>query len=133
MIPVLETDLKEVTVQTIPSYTHKMDLENERIIGMTDGQDAMKQVIFKILNTERYQYLIYSWSYGIELKDLFGQPISYVIPELKRRIPEALLQDDRITAVDNFSFNSAKRHDLECTFTAHTIFGEVDGELSVNV
>ena len=42
------------------------------------------KVVFNILNTERYQYIIYSWNYGIELIDLYGQPVSYVIPELKK-------------------------------------------------
>ena len=70
-----------------------------------DGLEAVKQSIFKIIMTERYQYIMYSWNYGIELVDLFGEPISYVCPELKRRISEALLWDDRIKGVDNFIFD----------------------------
>ncbi|MFQ8776837.1 MAG: DUF2634 domain-containing protein [Roseburia sp.] len=28
----------------------------------------MKQAIYNILNTERYQYIIFSWDYGVELR-----------------------------------------------------------------
>ncbi len=116
-----------------PTKTYKMDLNTgKNIRGYTDELEAMKQVIFKILNTERYQYIIYSWNYGIELKDLFGMPISYVCPELERRIKEALTQDSRITDVTDFTFDSPKRGVLHTTFTAHTIFGKVEAEKAVN-
>ena len=101
----LEQDF-EITEQ--PTHTYKMNLESNLIRGYTDGQEAMKQAIYKILNTERYQYVMYSWNYGIELLDLYGEPVSYVCPELERRITEALTWDDRIQSVDNFEFNMSK-------------------------
>ncbi|MEN7878670.1 DUF2634 domain-containing protein, partial [Clostridioides difficile] len=70
-------------------------MEKSKIDGICDDVEALKQTIFLILNTERYQHLIYSWNYGVELNDLIGEPISFVIPELERRIKEALIQDDR--------------------------------------
>lgn len=116
-----------------PTKTYKMDLDTgKNIRGYVDGLDAMKQAIFKILNTERYQYIIYSWNYGIELKDLFGMPISYVVPELERRIVEALTADSRITSVTDFSFDTPKPGVLHTAFTAHTIFGDVKAEKAVN-
>lgn len=117
-----------------PTNTYKMDLQTGRNIrGYTDGRKAMEQAIFKILSTERYQYVIYSWNYGIELKDLFGMPISYVCPELERRIIEALTYDTRIKSVTDFTFNSPKRGVLCTTFTAHTIFGDVEATKAVNI
>jgi hypothetical protein len=92
----------------------------------------MKQVIFKILNTERYEYPIYSWDYGIELKDLIGEPMPYVIPELERRIKDALEVDDRIDSVDEFDFD-IDRHNVTCRFTVHTIFGDLEEEMGVEV
>ena len=92
----------------------------------------MHQVIYKILNTERYQYIIYSWNYGIELADLFGEPVTYVCPELQRRITEALVQDDRITSVDSFEFDLSEKRTVKVTFTVHTIFGELEEEKVVN-
>jgi phage baseplate assembly protein W len=125
----LEQDF-EITEQ--PTHTYKMNLESNLIQGYTDGQEAMKQAIYKILNTERYQYVMYSWNYGIELLDLYGEPVSYVCPELERRITEALTWDDRIQTVDNFEFNISKKGEILVTFTAHTVFGDVVAEKVVN-
>ncbi len=73
-----------------PSHTYDVDFRTDsQIRGYADKLRAMEQAIYKIINTERYQYIIYSWNYGIELQDLFGQPIPYVYAELQRRIEEA--------------------------------------------
>ena len=122
----------EFEVVEQPTHTYKMHLDTNRIRGYTDELEAMKQAIYKILLTERYRYIIYSWNYGIELEDLFGEPISYVCPELKRRITEALLWDTRIESVDNFQFAFPKRHVVQVSFIAHTIFGDVQAEREVN-
>lgn len=133
MIPskntILSTDLE---VETQSSKNYRMHLEQNIINGFCDGLEAMRQVIYKILNTERYQYVIYSWNYGIELLDLYGEPVTYVCPELQRRITEALVQDDRINSVDNFKFNTSEKGTVKATFTVHTIFGSVESEKVVN-
>ncbi len=125
----LEQDFE---IEEQPTRTYKMNLTSELVRGYTDGQEAIKQAIYKILNTERYQYVMYSYNYGIELLDLYGEPVSYVCPELERRITEALTWDDRIQSVDNFEFNISKKGEILVTFTAHTIFGDVAAEKVVN-
>lgn len=134
MIPgintILTTDLEVVTQ---PNKSHRLDMDSKRIQGTCDGLAEVKQAIYKILNTERYQHEIYSWDYGVELQDLIGQPVSYACSEIQRRITEALLQDDRITAVTNFEFNTVKKHEVVCTFVVHTTFGNVETERVVNV
>ena len=133
MIPstntILSTDL-EIGVQ--PSKDYKLHFEKDIISGTCDGLEAMKQVVYKILNTERYKYIIYSWNYGIELEDLFGEPVSYVCPELQRRITEALVQDDRINSVDGFEFDLSERRTVKASFTVHTIFGDIHEGKAVN-
>ncbi len=132
MIPgvnnLLTTDL-EVTTQ--PSKNYKMHIHDEVVNGTCNELNAMEQVIYKILNTERYIYPIYSWNYGIELRDLFGEPVSYVCAEVERRITEALTQDDRINVVSDFEFNTDKKHEVVCTFIVHTIFGDLNSEKGV--
>ena len=133
MIPsnneILSVDLE---VENQPSKNYKMHIEQNIINDSCDELEAMKQVIYKILNTERYQYIIYSWNYGIELHDLFGEPVSYVCPELERRISEALMQDDRIESVDDFEFDVSKKRTVNVSFTVHTIYGSVEIEKAVN-
>ena len=133
MIPqntVTDNDI-DFEIVEYPSNTYRIDLENKRILGYTDGIDAVKQAIYKILFTERYNYAIYSWNYGIELQDLIGKPKDFAHFNLEKRITEALLQDDRINSVDNFVFSSNKG-DLHVTFTVNTVFGDVQVERMVN-
>lgn len=133
MIPALESELNtKIETAEMPSKNYRVDYK-ERINGHCDELDAMKQTCYRILMTERYQYIIYDWNYGIELKDLFGQPISYVIPEITRRIQEALLADDRVESVDNFKYDTDKRHELAVTFTVHTKYGHFEMEKEIDV
>jgi hypothetical protein len=123
---------QDFVIEEQPSKTYMMQKNDNIINGYCDELEAMKQAIYKILNTERYQYIIYSWDYGIETVDLFGEPVTYVCPELKRRIIEALTQDSRIQSVDAFSFEIDKGK-VHATFTVHTIFGDVEAERAVNI
>jgi len=133
LIPKVNDDLQsDFEYEELPSKTFKFNISDQVITGNTDELEAMKQAIYLILNIERYENLIYSWNYGIELQDLFGKELNYVLPELKRRITEALLQDSRITNVTNFNFERSGKK-VHVTFTAVTIFGEVQAERVVNV
>lgn len=123
---------QDFSIVTLPSQTFQMHLDTDTIYGFVDEKTAMEQAIYLILSTERYQWLIHSWNYGVELMDLFGQPVSFVMPELKRRISEALLQDDRIVSVDGFQFET-QGGKVHVTFTAHTIFGEIEAERTVDI
>lgn len=134
MIPATNTDINLVQfeVPQRPSRTYGFNMDTGRVRGYVDGIEAVKQAIFLILSTERYQYPIYSFGYGVELADLLGQPIPYVLPEIKRRVTEALLMDDRITDVDGWEFETL-RGKVRAIFTAHTIYGEIATETEVMV
>ena len=116
----------------LPTKTYHLRILTMRVQGLTDRLEAMKQAVFKVLQTERYRYSkIYSGNYGVELWDLIGQPIPYVLPEIQRRITEALTWDERITGVDGFEFEVQKSN-VHTTFKAHTIFGDIETEVAVN-
>lgn len=126
MIPKTDIDLTQgFEAARQPSRTYRLDMENNRIAGMTDGMEAVKQAVYLILNTERYWYPIYSWDYGVELNGLYGQPTGMVYPEIERCVAESLMQDDRITGVDGFSFEK-ERGTVRAFFTVHSIFGDID-------
>lgn len=97
----------EDTVLEIPSKTFFIDFINNKVVGTVDGVEAVKQAVFLILNTERYENMVYDWDYGFETQDLIGMPIGYIYPELKRRIEEALTQDNRIESVEAFDFEKS--------------------------
>ena len=132
MLPEVSTNFTEITIREIPSKDYKLKVDDQRIQGTCEGFEEMSQVIFKILNTERYQNIIYSWNYGIETVDLYGKPFDYVIPELQRRIKDALVQDDRINDVRDFDFETTGNK-ITAYFTVVTTFGEVTAEKVVNI
>ncbi len=133
MIPQVQDDLKQDFVfAVLPSKTFKINFERMTITGTVDQVEALVQAIYLILNTERYFWLIFSWNYGVELHDLYGKDPEYCIPEIERRIREALLQDDRINAVENFQFELNKRQ-VTTTFTVVSIFGNVNVEKVVEI
>lgn len=124
---------QDFVIEERPTYTYKMDPESGLIRGYVDGIEAMEQAVYKILSTERYRYLIYSWNYGIELEDLFGQPVSYACPELERRIREALIWDGRIEEVGDFKFDTSVKGIVHVYFTAHTILGDIKADKEVRI
>ena len=133
MIPSTSAFLgQDFEIEEQPTHTYKMNLGSELVRGYTDGLEAMEQAIYKMLLTERFQYIMYSGNYGIETLDLYGQPVSYVCPELERRVTEALLWDDRVLSVDNFEFDFPKKGGIHVAFTVKTVFGEVTAERTVN-
>lgn len=109
-----------------PNMTYKLDRENKRIVAVFENyEEIIRQAVYLILLTARYDYAMYSWNYGIEISDLFGRERQYVIPMLMSRIKEALLQDDRILNVTNFSFNVNKSI-YNVSFTVVTKYSDVD-------
>lgn len=134
MLPTQYVDLSESDFEIdeeLNTLTYKMHISLEIINGKVDEQEAMIQAIYKILNTERYAYPIYSNNYGIELIDLIGEDAEWVCPELQRRIEEALLQDERIEEVNNFDF-TIEKNQVHVSFTASTIYGNTTISKVVN-
>ncbi len=103
-----------------------------RIQGYIDGMEALEQAIYKMLNTEKYEYPIYSFLYGIELESLIGQDSLYVQMELMRRIEECLLTDERIQSVENFEFTISSDTIL-CSCKVNSIYGTSTIYKEVNI
>lgn len=126
MIPNTDTILQntDFKYESLPTKTYKIDFEKQKIVGYIDNIEALKQSIVLMLSVERYDYIIYSWNYGIELKNLHGKDTCYVMAELERVITETLLQDDRIKSVESFTFDRMKNK-VSVTFTVNSIYGDV--------
>ncbi|AJS59847.1 DUF2634 domain-containing protein [Paenibacillus sp. IHBB 10380] len=107
MIPQGDFEMSDEELEpvSLPSRTYKLDLVNKRISSQTiDGLDAIKQVVFKILSTTRFEHLIYSNDFGSEVDLSANRGRSVFESEVQRWVKEALTQDDRIVAVTGFSF-----------------------------
>ena len=112
----------EAAPTTQPSLTWGMELDGERCIGKKDDVAAIVQSIFCTLSTEQGAFIIYPASYGLKMSDLWGKPAPYMYAVLCDRIEQALLRDDRILAVDNFSYEATGesmliRYDVHVGYT----------------
>lgn len=87
----------------------------------------------KRASAQGYQYIIYPWYYGIETLDLYGEPVTWVCPELERRISEALAVDERITGVTDFEFDLTVKGVVHAYFTVKTIYGDIKAEKGVKI
>lgn len=92
-----------------PSKTYRLDLDAGRILGMVDGQEAVRQAIRKAIITPRWKCLIYDNQYGSEIEAAVIQSKGrashdYVRAVLPGFIRDALRPDSRITLVYNFIF-----------------------------
>lgn len=130
-----EDDLsEEFDIENEPSLTYAMNLDKHIFVGKIDEVEAIQQAVMKILNTERYEFDIYTWDYGIELSDLRGESMPYVMSEVKERIIDALTADDRIESVEDFEVEQVAKNTLLIKFTVITAQGdEFETESEVEV
>lgn len=105
-------------------------IKGDRIAGKVYGIEAIKQAVGLILQTERFEHIIYSWDYGVEISNLIGRSTSFIYPELQRTIVEAVRCDNRITGADEFKFNKVGRK-VHVSFKVYTVLGDFEVEKEV--
>lgn len=128
MIPVSDrSDLlfrEGITKRTGFIKTHKMHIEEKRVQGFIDDDlEALKQMCYKCVNTEKGEYIIYP-TFGVKKQDLFFKSKLYAYVKLKYRIREALMLDDRVRDVIDFKFHKdmSVKNDLVMSFTVVSIY-----------
>lgn len=91
--------------------------------GQVDGLAALSQAIDLMLQIEGECWAIFSAGYGVKLSDLWGKDRYYAAAEAERRIKEALLRDERVLAVEDFTF-TANANSLLMEFVVKSVYGE---------
>ena len=109
-----------------PSLTWRIDWHSNRIVGMIDGKEAVKQAIMVILQTMRFWFVIYSWNFGFEGDALIGKSEAILHSEVRRLLTEALTQDDRIISVEGVTVDWVKGRAAGISFTVNTTEGDID-------
>lgn len=119
------------TVQEAQTWAiDELGVEECRLQGRCDGIEALRQAVFLLLQTERGRWPVFSAGFGVDLQGLLGQPAAYVIPEAERRLREALLQDDRVLAVEDFQFARQGRR-LTVGFVVRSVYGDMQAEVEI--
>ncbi|WP_409968733.1 DUF2634 domain-containing protein [Bengtsoniella intestinalis] len=120
-----------ITQDQLPSKTYAIDWDNNQISGFIDGQEAVIQAMKKILQTDRFAHLIYSWQYGMEWnnEDLMASRVT----ALQTALNQALCQDARILSITNVSVEKSSRKAIHLTFTVTTIYATTTQEVTTYV
>ena len=133
MIPEQEIDLTNMEIENQPSLTYRLDFDRKRIGGKVDNEEAIMQLVMKILYTERYAYVIYSSQYGVELDRLIGQEYDFIISDLERTITEALLADDRILSIADFTTEQTAIDRMAVSFRVNSVVGATNISTEVQI
>lgn len=115
----------------LPTKTYRIDPVNKRIIGVIEDKEAVLQFIAKVLNTDKYAFEIYDWYYGNELSSLVGHSYDYIVTRIPAIFREALMTDDRIVDVRDFTFNKLSMDSVLVTCIVDTVYGEIKYEQEV--
>ena len=121
-----------ITFQQQPSHTWSINQDTGCIEGTCDGLDAVKQAVDIILHVQRFQWQIYQPYSGTMLDDLIGEDAGYVAAEVQRRVTEALLMDDRINSVTDYTY-SFQEDTLLVEFQVNTVYGVIPTSMEVNL
>ena len=128
--------MRDAATADLPLFREYVwDFERDRFLYdvngrhiLLSGNPALEVWIYKALKTERFEYLAYSWQYGIELKPFIGKVIGVQerYSELRRVITECLMVNPYIKSIDSFSITSENRAELvRVHITLTTVYGEV--------
>ena len=120
-----------VTFSPYPSFTYAVN--NNQIVGNTDGIPAVRQAVNHILSTERYAYPIYDRNYGSELEQYIGRGFPFLQATIEDTLRDALLQDDRITAVNVTRIEKTGADSALVEFSAACSHGTFQTEVTVGV
>lgn len=92
---------------------------------ITSGLEAVKGWAWRAIDTARYRYPCFSWSYGCELEALIGQPYQADTKrsEAERYVKEALLVSPYIRSV-RVSDTRFEGSTLHMTVELTTVYGD---------
>lgn len=108
-----------------------MDYANKRIIGRTDGIEAVSQSIFKALQTRRFAHVIYDDQYGCDVYNKIGNESlsqEYLDSDIPSMIEDALANDTAILGISDLSYHMFGNDGVCLSFAVETIFGDADWE-----
>ena len=120
------TDAAEISRKTPAEYG--IDFNTGQLTGeIVTDLEAIKVWVWCVLKTERYRYPIYSWQYGTEYEQYFGEtvPQEYLQHDCKTETEEALKVNPYIRGISNFLAVMERSH-LKISFTLETDYGNAE-------
>lgn len=132
-LPQFDIDLSRgVVFQDQPSLTWIADPVTRRLRGRGDNYEAVRQAVEIIVNVERFRWQIYTPNFGVELDGLLGTEPGFAASELRRRLEDAFLPDNRILGISEFTYEF-REGALAAAVTVDTVFGPVQANVEVTL
>ena len=122
----------QVEVSSQPGRTWYIDKSTNRIRGECDGWLAVRQAVEIILNVQRFRWQIYTPYSGMDWRNLIGNGPGYVAAELQRRVCDALIMDDRVLGIRDYSY-TISGDELHAEFTVLTVYGDIAQTMEVSL
>lgn len=122
----------QVEVSSQPGRTWYIDKSTSRIRGECDGWLAVRQAVEIILNVQRFRWQIYTPYSGMDWRNLIGNDPGYVAAELQRRVRDALMMDDRVLGIRDYSY-TISGDELRAEFTVLTVYGDIAQTMEVSL
>ena len=133
LLPTFDAYLDDELIADTSGNIVHMIKDTSTLASTVDNINAVKQACFCILATEQDINKIYKSSYGLQTFDLIGKDYSYIASELKRRIREALIQDDRINDVRDFVIERVKKDGIHLSFVVECQYGDISMDKTIKV
>ncbi len=108
----------------------EIDFDKKTIGTLIGGKEALLQAVRVALMTQRHKYAVFSSYYGTDYEGAFDEGYSKAIGKLKNAIYDSLIYDERINAVDSFSFERYGTK-IIVKFRIVSIYGQIDFETEV--
>lgn len=132
-----EREIENIKEELPVFREYKINFSSGQLITNDHGEniivekdEALKIWIWKVLQTNKYRYKIYSYNYGNELETLVGKGYSkeLVDSEVSRYLEECLLANPYIKSIENINvdFEGSK---LTINVKTKTIYGEVEASV----
>lgn len=125
-------NIQNVVFESQPGLTWWRDPQTNRIVGQADGFKSVAQAVEVMLSVERFRWQIYKPFFGVSWDGLIGLDVGYVAAELQRRVRDAVMIDDRVTGVSNYSY-TFDGDNLTAKITVNTVFGPLNQTVEVQL
>lgn len=124
------TDITDeaVTAARKTPREYEIDFSTGQLTGrIVEGLEAIKVWVWCCLQTERYRYPIYSWQYGGEYEQYFGEAVQddWLQGDCKTETEEALKVNPWITGITDFEASMEGSH-LHLSFKLETGYGDTE-------
>lgn len=106
--------------------TYYIDSKTGHLSSMIDNKESVIQAVFKALDTQKFEYQIYSWFYGLDMEPFIGQDIEYIRVNIRRYLEDCLLQDDRIFSIQNIIVQQSDIDSCSIIFDIQTSEGLIE-------